>query len=91
MYFPTILMKQKTAISSSKHLMLLKNVSDNPELKQGLQGACSFLNVKVSQFLKDKDLPLSKTALAGLSSWLQRQRDRMHNSSPKQDNAFQED
>jgi len=35
------------------------------------------LNVKVSQFLKDKDLPLSKTALSGLSSWLQRQRDRM--------------
>ena len=41
--------------------------------------------------MKDKELPLSKSVLSGLGGWVNRQKDKMHNTSSRADNPFQDE
>ena len=48
--------------------------SDNPDSKQGVEGVCTFINNKVSEFVKGKELPLSKSLMMNIASWAGRLR-----------------
>ena len=60
--------------SFCKRLSLLNcgYYSDNAESKSGLTGVCSFINNRVAEFVKGKELPLSKSSLQAISSWAAR-------------------
>lgn len=39
-----------------------------------MDGVCNFINSKVSEFVKGKELPLSKAQILAISGWVQRQK-----------------
>lgn len=47
-------------------------IFDSPETKSGVQGVCAMINNKLSEFLKGKELPLTKPAMTTISSWAAR-------------------
>lgn len=45
---------------------------DEPESKQSVISACHFINQKVNEHLRGKELPLNKNMLTGLTNWFNR-------------------
>lgn len=61
-----------TSFCKSSILLTPGAFSDNQEQKQGVEGVCNFINTKFSDFVKGKELPLSKAQLLQISGWVQR-------------------
>jgi hypothetical protein len=47
-------------------------IFDNAETKQGTEGVCTFINTKLADFIKGKELPLSKAQLGQIGTWANR-------------------
>ena len=51
--------------------------SDDAEAKSGFENACEFINTKVTEFFKGKELPLTKKVFDQLANWIEKQRVRL--------------
>lgn len=51
--------------------------SDDCEAKSGFTNACEFINTKMTEFFKGKDLPLSKKVFDQLANWVERFRNKL--------------
>ena len=51
--------------------------SDDAESKSGFENACEFINTKMTEFFKGKELPLTKKVFDQLANWVERQRNRL--------------
>ena len=51
--------------------------SDDCEAKSGFTNACEFINTKMTEFFKGKELPLSKKVFDQLANWVERFRKRL--------------
>jgi len=59
-------------------------IFDNAEAKNGLDGVCTFINNRVAEFVKGKELPLSKSSLQAISSWAARTKQKYGQESNSQ-------
>ena len=86
---PTICCKYLTDIMTWGSLELLSFItvsliddllylnSDDCEAKCGFNNACEFINTKMTEFFKGKELPLSKKVFDQLANWVERFRKRL--------------